>query len=211
MACSLHGERIDSLDEVWARWAEVGAELSEQQWSSPTRCTGWDVAAVYAHVGMFPSAVLAPPAGEVEQADPVTAVDILRGFNAPGGVAHTVAEQVARAARAGAADLDRADLVARYAEQGPRAVAALRHREARSLLPWPSANAVTTWAEAVRIVLAESVVHLLDVLDGLGREPDVPAPALREAVHLLAEVAPPVSFVEAATGRSERSPLPVLR
>jgi hypothetical protein len=57
----------------------------------------------------------------------------------------------------------------------------------------------------------ESVVHLLDVLHALGRAPEVPADGLRETVHLLAEVAEPVSFVEAATGRSVGSPLPVLR
>ena len=54
-------------------------------------------------------------------------------------------------------------------------------------------------------------MHLLDVLDGLGRAPDVPAEALRETAHLLADLADPVAFVEAATGRSATSPLPVLR
>jgi hypothetical protein len=70
---------------------------------------------------------------------------------------------------------------------------------------------MTTWVEALRIVLLESVVHLLDVLHGLGRNLCVPASGLREAVHLLAEIAEPVMFIEAATGRSVRSPLPVLR
>jgi hypothetical protein len=51
----------------------------------------------------------------------------------------------------------------------------------------------------------------LDVLDGLGRDPCVPAPSLRETSHLLAEVAEPVAFIEAATGRSANCPLPVLR
>ena len=56
-----------------------------------------------------------------------------------------------------------------------------------------------------------TVVHLLDVLHGLGRDPRVPGSGLREVVHLLAEIAEPVVFIEAATGRSVRSPLPVLR
>lgn len=46
--------RIDALEMVWRRWADIGVGLSEQQWSTPTRCVGWDVAALYAHVGMFP-------------------------------------------------------------------------------------------------------------------------------------------------------------
>jgi hypothetical protein len=39
----------------------------------------------------------------------------------------------------------------------------------------------------------------------------VPDGALRDTVRLLAEVDPPVEFVDAATGRAERSPLPVGR
>jgi hypothetical protein len=69
---------------------------------------------------------------------------------------------------------------------------------------------VTTWAEAARIALLEAVVHLLDVLDALGRAPDLPAGALRETVHLLADLADPVAFIEGATGRAG-SPLPLLR
>jgi hypothetical protein len=60
-------------------------------------------------------------------------------------------------------------------------------------------------------VLLESVVHLLDVLRALGRGPTVDQGALREVAALLAEVAPPVEFIEAATGRSPTNPLPVLR
>ena len=82
--------------------------------------------------------------------------------------------------------------------------------DADGLLLWP-ASGVTTWADAVRIVLLESTVHLLDVFDALGRAPDVPAAALRETAHLLADLADPVAFVEAATGRSSSSLLPVLR
>ncbi len=69
---------------------------------------------------------------------------------------------------------------------------------------------MTTWAEAARIALLEAVVHLLDVIDALGRAPDLPAEALRDTAHLLADLADPVAFVEGATGRAG-SPLPVLR
>jgi hypothetical protein len=65
--------------------------------------------------------------------------------------------------------------------------------------------------EALRIVLTEATVHLLDVQRALGRPPTVPSPALKDTVQLLAEVAPAVEFIEAAAGRSSHSPLPVLR
>ena len=41
--------------------------------------------------------------------------------------------------------------------------------------------------------------------------PAVPEVALRETALLLAAMAPPVELIEAATGRSASSPLPVLR
>jgi uncharacterized protein (TIGR03083 family) len=207
-----HLRRIDALDAVWACWVDVGGNLAEDQWSTATRCPGWDVAAIFAHVGMFPRAIIDPPPGnEGSSEPPITAVDILRGFNAPGGTAHGMAEQVAGAAVATAAQLGPPALVALFAEDGPRAVDALRGRAPASLIPWPATGRMTTWVEALRIVLMESVVHLLDVLDGLSRDPCVPAPGLRETAHLLAEVAEPVMFIEAATGRSAQSPLPVLR
>jgi uncharacterized protein (TIGR03083 family) len=204
--------RIDTLGAVWASWAEVGGGLEKEQWSRTTRCPGWDVAALFAHVSMFPRVIVDPPPGHVGGSEPaITAVDILRGFNASGGAAHGMAEQVAEAAVSIAAQLGPQALVACFAEDGPRAIDALRHREPTSAVPWPATARMTTWAEALRIVLLESVVHLLDVLHGLGRDPCVPGSGLREVVHLLAEIAEPVMFIEAATGRAVRSPLPVLR
>jgi uncharacterized protein (TIGR03083 family) len=204
----VYGQRIDALEAVWERWAEVGAGLSDAEWSTPSRCAGWDVAALFGHVGVFPHAVLDPP--RADGGDPVTAVDILRGFNAPAGVAHAMARQVAEHAVAFAAQAGRAGLVASFADVGPRGIAAFRERPADGLVPWPSSGAVMTWAEAARIALLEAVAHLLDVLDALGRAPDLPAEALRETVHLLADLADPVAFIEGATGRAD-SPLPVLR
>ena len=171
------------------------------------------MAALFAHVGMFPSALVDPPPmpQSATPDPPITAVEILRMFNVPGGAAHEMAEQVAHAAVSCAARLDTRDLVALFADTGTRAVGVLRAREPTSLVAWPATGGMTTWVEALRIAVMESVVHLLDVLDGLGRAAEVPAPGLRETVHLLAELAEPVPFVEAATGRSARSPLPVLR
>jgi uncharacterized protein (TIGR03083 family) len=205
----MYRQRLEALAAVWEQWAEVGSALTDVELSTPSRCAGWDVAALFAHVGMFPQAVLDPP--QAAAGAPVTAVDILRGFNTPRGVAHTMADQVADTAVAVAAQVGRAGLVALFADTGPLGIAALSGRPADGLVPWPAAAAVTTWAEAARIVLLESTVHLLDVLDGLGRAPDLPADALCETAHLLADLADPVAFVEAATGRSATSPLPVLR
>ena len=166
---------------------------------------------MFAHVSMFPTAVLHAQPPPADPGPAVTAADILRRFNAPGGVAHEMASDVEALAVTGAREAGTDALVAAFADDGPRAVAALRAHAAGDPVPWPAVAAVTTWAEAARIVLLESVVHLLDVLDALGRPPDVPPDGLRETARLLAEVADPVRFVEAATGRSASAVLPVLR
>lgn len=67
--------------------------------------------------------------------DPVTAVDVLRGFNADGGVADEMAAQVAEAAVVTANAPSRAGLVAMSAEDGPRAISAVRERAPTSLVP----------------------------------------------------------------------------
>src|SRR5699024_7402923 len=117
LASAGYERRIGALELVWRRWAAVGAELSEAQWSQLTRCPEWDVAALYAHVGMFPAALIEPPPMPADSiGDMVTAVEILRGFNAAGGVADEMATQVAEAAIGTANARTRADLIAMYAE-----------------------------------------------------------------------------------------------
>jgi hypothetical protein len=65
--------------------------------------------------------------------------------------------------------------------------------------------------EALRIVVLEATVHLLDVQRALGHPPAVPAQALQDTAQLLTELTPAVELIEAATGRSTQSPFPVLR
>ncbi len=207
------GERLDALDRTWQVWARLGATLSEGQWSAPSRCTGWDVAAVYAHHSAFPLLLSGPgPPMPADLPDaPITAVEILRGFNAAGGAAYTMAAAVADGAVQAAAAHTRAELVERFDVQGQAAVRRLRGSEPTAVVPWPAARAGVTVVETLRIVLMEAVVHLLDVQRALDLAPDVPPSGLRQTAQLLADLAPPVNLIEAATGRSAISPLPVLR
>ncbi|MGH3883749.1 MAG: maleylpyruvate isomerase N-terminal domain-containing protein [Pseudonocardiaceae bacterium] len=203
-------DRVDTLERIWQIWAQLGDSLTEEQWSAGTRCPGWDVAALYAHYSAFPlllSARLPLPDGPV--GEPATAVEILRRFNAPDGAAHTMAETVADWAVLEAAAHTRRELVDRFRVHGPRGLQRLRQAEATALMPWPVSGAVVTLVEALRIVLMEATVHLLDLQRALNHPPVVPTPALQGTVHLLAELAPAVELIEAATGRSTHSPLPV--
>jgi len=203
--------RLDALQETWQVWAQLGADLTDEQWSRPTRCSGWDVAAVYTHHSEFPRALSAPPPMPADASNAVTAVEVLRRFNAPNGVAHTMAQMVADQAISAAGQLTRSELVERFAVHGPRAVHQLRHAAATTLVPWPASGAVVMLSEAMRIVVMEATVHLLDVQRALEHRPFVPTAALSDTTHLLAELAPAVEFIEAATGRSTHLPLPLLR
>jgi uncharacterized protein (TIGR03083 family) len=207
-------ETLDAIAATWDGWIEVGRPLADERWRAPTRCPGWDVAAVYAHVSVFPTALAGPvpqvpaDAGDIAR---MTAVDILRGFNQPGGVAETMADTVADAAVQDAATHTRDTVISRFSRDGREALARIRTADPATSIPWPGSRRLTTLAEALRIVLMESVVHLLDVLRALDLPPRIPDPALRGTVQLLSELASAVDFVEAATGRSATSPLPVLR
>ncbi|MGH4025240.1 MAG: maleylpyruvate isomerase N-terminal domain-containing protein [Pseudonocardiaceae bacterium] len=204
--------RLDALDQTWQVWAQLGDELTEEQWSSATRCPGWDVAALYAHHSVFPVIMDAPlPLPDEPVGAPVAAAEILRTFDAPDGVAHTIAEQIADQAVSDAARHTRKDLVDRFGVHGPRAVARLHQAEPSVVVPWPATSMVITLGEALRIVVLEATVHLLDVQRALDRAAHVPSAALQDTARLLAELSPAVEFIEAATGRSTHSPLPVLR
>jgi hypothetical protein len=122
-----------------------------------------------------------------------------------------MAEAVAGRAQDDAGRLSREELTRRFSSVADHAVNALRNAPPDMLVAWPRTDGAVPMQEAVRIVLLESVVHLLDVLRALGRDPAVDEGALREVAALLAEVASPVEFIEAATGRSPTSPLPLLR
>jgi Mycothiol maleylpyruvate isomerase N-terminal domain len=196
MVGDVYRGRLDALEQTWQIWGELGRDLTEQQWSTPTRCPGWDVACVYAHASMFPLAMSAPPSVPDEPVrKPLTAVEVLRRFNAPGAVASTMAKANADTAVREAAEHTRAELVDRFTVHSSRALHGLCNTEATMVGPWPASGGVMTLVEALRIVLLEATV---------------PVQALRETAHLLAELAPAVELIEAATGRSTRSPLPVL-
>lgn len=208
----VYNRRLDALEQTWAVWARLGAEMNEEQWSKGTRCDGWDVAALYAHHSVFPLALTAlPPLPDGPAGEPVTAVDILSRFNAPDGLAHTMADTVADAATKDAAQHTTTVLVDRFAVHGRQALHSLRDTAATTLVPWPAAGLVITLTEGLRIALLEATVHLLDLQRALDHPPDVPAIALRDTAQLIAEFAPAVELIEAATGRSAASPFPVLR
>jgi hypothetical protein len=148
------------------------------------------VAALYAHHSAFPQALSSPQMPEGAAGEPLTAVEVLRRFNSPNGVAHSMAGMVANRAVSDAGRHGRRELVDRFAVHGNLALQQLRQAQATMVVPWPAAGAVVTLGEAVRIVLLEATVHLLDVQRALDHPPLVPALALKDTAQLLVELVP---------------------
>jgi uncharacterized protein (TIGR03083 family) len=207
----VYSGRVDALEQTWRVWAEIGEGLSENLWSTASRCPGWTVAALYTHHSAFPRDMSAALPLSDAVGDPVSAAVLLRRFNTPDGVAHTMAQTIADQVVVDAAEHTRRELIDHFSVHGPRALQRLRHADAMLVVPWHTTGAVIMLGEALRIVLLEATVHLLDVQRALGCPPAVPPQALKDTAQLLAELAPAVEFIEAATGRSTHSPLPVLR
>lgn len=204
--------RTAALAGTWEAWGARGELLTDEQWAAPTRCPGWDVAAVSAHASIFPQALAGPLPPLPVDPEVLDAPEVLRRFNRPGGVAHTAAESMAAAAVADAATHGRREILERFTVTGTGALGRLAGVDPRTLVPWPASGGALPLAEALRIVLMESVVHYLDVSHALGTDGLLPPDALRETVVLLAQIPPAVEFVEAATGRgAPAAVLPVLR
>jgi hypothetical protein len=92
---------------------------------------------------------------------------------------------------------------------GPQAIAAAR--ELGPVVVDYFGRAMLALDEAVSIGILEATVHLLDLQCALEVPPDVPRAGLEHTVGVLAEMMPPVDFIELATGRSEVALFPVLR
>ena len=202
-------ERLTTLDTLWSVWAEHGQAMTDEQWLLPTRLGTWDVRSLYAHAASWPFA-FSSLVHQVGDAEPThaTAAALLGAFNAPDGAANRFRDWNAASAREDAAKYSTAQMVEQFTGTGPQAIAAARRRGPVTVDYY--GQAVLRLDEVVSIGILEATVHLLDLQRALGRPPDVPAGGLAHTAVLLAEMAPPVEFIEAATGRSASDVFPVL-
>ena len=139
-----------------------------------------------------------------------SARELLTRFNEPGGLATTFASQVAEAARQQAAALPREDLVALFTVTAPEVVAAIN--AAGPIVVDYFGTARVPVEVPVSIATLEGVVHGLDRCASCDLSPtSIPPSSMDHTVQLLASMAPPVGFIEAATGRRDADVLPVLR
>src|SRR4051794_6854773 len=202
-------DRLTTLDALWRIWAEHGQTMTDEQWRRPTRLGDWDVRSLYAHGASWPF-TFSMLVDRVRDSDPThaTAAALLRDFNAPDGIAHSARDKVAVDAAGDAARYSTAQLVEQFAGAGPRAIATAR-RLGPVVVDY-FGRALLRLDEAVSIGILEATVHLLDLRRALGHSPDVPVEGLTHTAGGLADIASPVDFIEAATGRSTTDLFPVL-
>ena len=110
------------LADAWERWARRCAELTSQQltsqqWSTATRCRSWDARGLVAHRCPGRSIFDMLNAAAIDGPTAVTdAAEMLRRFNAPGGIAHMSADSIAELATASATTLVPDAAVTRFTE-----------------------------------------------------------------------------------------------
>ncbi|WP_101949691.1 maleylpyruvate isomerase N-terminal domain-containing protein [Mycobacterium sp. 3519A] len=189
----------DTLADAWQRWARRCAELTTDQWATVTRCQPWDVQGPVAHVcpdrAMFDALVAARTDGPAAVTD---AAELLRRFNAPGGIAHTSAGAIAERAATEAAELTPNAAVTRFLESAE--ILCATPMSAHTTITYPVAGS-TTLAVVAEVALMEATVHMLDLADAVGGITPSPQ-ALTATRDLLIAVPDPVDAVEVLAGRS---------
>jgi uncharacterized protein (TIGR03083 family) len=188
------------LADAWERWARRCAELTPKQWSTATRCQPWDVRALVAHLCPDPSMFDMLHAATTNEPAAVTdAEEMLRRFNAPGGIAHTLADNLAEQATSDAAQLTPDDAVTRFTECAEILRATPMSKE--TVITYPVVGS-TTLAVVAEGALMEATVHLLDLIDAVGGvQPS--EEALSATRDLLIAIPDPAAAIEVLAGRAD--------
>jgi uncharacterized protein (TIGR03083 family) len=188
------------LADAWERWARRCATLSPEEWSTPTRCSGWDVAALLAHV-CPDSAMFARLGGAIVDgpAAVTDAAEMLRRFNKPDGIAHTTAGTLAEQAVSDAAALTPAAAAARFGECAR--ILRTTSMSEQTVIAYPTVGS-TTLAVITEAALMEATVHLLDLAAAVGGIEPSPQ-ALAAARDLLISVPDATAAVEVLSGRAD--------
>ncbi len=199
----------ETLADAWERWARRCAELTPEQWSTATRCRPWDVRGLVAHLcpdrsmfDMLNAATTDEPAAVSD------AAEMLRRFNAPGGIAHTSADRIAERATTDATKLTPDDAVTRFTDSAE--ILRATPMSKKTVISYPVVGS-TTLAVVAEVALMEATVHLLDLADAVGGiQPS--ERALAATRDLLIAIPDPIAAIEALAGRADPATmLPAIR
>jgi len=190
----------EPLADAWQRWARRCAELTPEQWSTATRCHPWDVRGLAAHLCPDRSLFDMLNAARTEGPAAVTdAAEMLRRFNAPGGIAHTSADRIAERASTDAMVLTPDSAVMRFTECAE--ILRATPMSKKTVISYPVVGS-TTLAVVAEVALMEATVHLLDLADAVGGvQPS--RQALAATRDLLIAVPDPTAAIEVLAGRAD--------
>jgi hypothetical protein len=134
-----------------------------------------------------------------EPAAVTDAAEMLRRFNAPDGIAHTLADNLAEQATSEAADLTPEDVTTRFTECAEFLRATAMSKE--TVITYPVVGS-TTLAVVAEVALMEATVHLLDLADAVGgvRPSEKALAATRD---LLIAIPDPTAAIEVLAGRAD--------
>jgi uncharacterized protein (TIGR03083 family) len=192
----------EALADAWERWARRCAGLTPQQWSAPTRCRPWDVRGLVAHLCPDPSMFETLTAATIDApAAVVDAAEMLRRFNAPGGLAHTSADRIVERAAAEATALTPDAAVTRFT--GCAEILRATPMSNKTVISYPVVGS-TTLAVVAEVALMEATVHLLDLADAVG-DVQPSEQALSATRDLLIAVPDPIAAIEVLAGRADPS------
>jgi hypothetical protein len=136
------------------------------------------------------------------------AAEMLRRFNAPGGVAHTSADNIAERAASDATTLTPTDAATRFTECAGILRATPMSKE--TVISYPVVGSATL-AVVAEVALMEATVHLLDLADAVGgvRPSEQALAATRD---LLIAIPDPIAAIEVLAGRADpASAVPAIR
>jgi hypothetical protein len=124
---------------------------------------------------------------------------MLRGFNAPGGIARTSAGSIAERTKAAATTLTPGEAVTRFTECAEILRATTMSNE---VVIWCPVAGSTTLAAIVEVALMAATMHLLDLADAVGGvQPS--ETALVATRDLLVAVPDPWAAIEILAGRAD--------
>jgi uncharacterized protein (TIGR03083 family) len=189
----------EALADAWERWARRCGELTPEQWSTPTRCSPWDVRALVAHLCPDPAVFDMLDGARTDEPPVITdGADLLRRFNEPGGIAHTAADNLAEQTVSDAEHLTPDAVVTRFNECARILRATSMSDE--TVIKYPVVGS-TTLAVVAEVALMEATVHLLDLADAVGgvERSDEALTATRD---LLIAVPDATAAVEVLAGRA---------
>jgi uncharacterized protein (TIGR03084 family) len=171
--------------------------LSEPQWSSPTRCEGWDVSDVVIHLAQTNEMAIGSAQGRYAEVLAGMAEGLqTEGTQGPGSVDQGVALMVARER-----GVTTAELLARWSQTATRMVDALDSMDLSKRVVWVTGELSARSMATTR--LAETWIHGGDIASAVG-SPQVPTDRLRH-ISRLAWRTLPYAFTTA--GRTMTGPV----